>query len=345
MRRHLLGAALLAAGALAACSVPVDRVDVEPLLSPGASESPVAHTGTETASPSPASPLPSLTPAAADADFYLWADSQAQLAWRRAIDDGRDADAALLEKIATTPTAVWFGSWSNKATVARSVDNIVGSATRAGEIPVIVLYSIPARDCGAYSAGGLTAEQYLPWMDEVAEGINGRETWVILEPDALANLGDCSGQGDRVGLLAGAAEILDAAGARVYLDAGNPNWQSADEMASRLDQVGGDHLAGFALNVSNFASAADNRAYGDKIAAATGLHYVVDTSRSGNGWNGEWCNPRGRALGPAPERFSTGALDAYLWIKAPGESDGECNGGLAAGAWWETYALELARNA
>ena len=34
-----------------------------------------------------------------------------------------------------------------------------------------------------------------------------------------------------------------------------------------------------------------------------------------------------------------------LWIKTPGESDGECHGGPAAGAWWPTYALGLARRA
>lgn len=38
------------------------------------------------------------------------------------------------------------------------------------------------------------------------------------------------------------------------------------------------------------------------------------------------------------------ALDAYLWIKRPGESDGECRGGPAAGQWWPEYALGPARN-
>jgi endoglucanase len=38
-------------------------------------------------------------------------------------------------------------------------------------------------------------------------------------------------------------------------------------------------------------------------------------------------------------------LDALLWIKAPGESDGSCAGGPAAGVWWPAYALGLARRA
>jgi endoglucanase len=36
-------------------------------------------------------------------------------------------------------------------------------------------------------------------------------------------------------------------------------------------------------------------------------------------------------------------VDAYLWIKYPGESDGPCNGGPTAGQWWADYALGLAQ--
>jgi endoglucanase len=39
------------------------------------------------------------------------------------------------------------------------------------------------------------------------------------------------------------------------------------------------------------------------------------------------------------------SLDALLWVKLPGESDGACNGGPAAGQWWQEIALELAANA
>ncbi|MFI5427363.1 glycoside hydrolase family 6 protein [Aeromicrobium sp. UC242_57] len=72
---------------------------------------------------------------------------------------------------------------------------------------------------------------------------------------------------------------------------------------------------------------------------------VIDTSRNGAGSNGEWCNPSGRALGPEPQAGTAGSLDAYLWIKPPGESDGECGGGPPAGEFWTERALELAANA
>ena len=39
----------------------------------------------------------------------------------------------------------------------------------------------------------------------------------------------------------------------------------------------------------------------------------------------------------------TPGVDAYLWIKDPGGSDGPCNGGPAAGQYWAWYAEQLAQ--
>jgi endoglucanase len=103
--------------------------------------------------------------------------------------------------------------------------------------------------------------------------------------------------------------------------------------------------AGFAINVSNFKTDADNQVYGDAVSAKTGnKHYVVDTSRNGNGPGDTWCNPAGRALGQKPT-LGSGNLDAYIWVKYPGQSDGTCNGGPSAGTWWPDYALGLAQRA
>ncbi len=128
-------------------------------------------------------------------------------------------------------------------------------------------------------------------------------------------------------------------------------------------------------------------------------HFVIDTSRNGLGplnvtpfgaapYNqpagvlptlagGNWCNPPGAGLGLRPTA-NTGValLDAYLWIKVPGESDGSCdiaggarawdftpttrgasprrpeplrpavgNDGPGGGAWFPQQALQLAQNA
>jgi endoglucanase len=159
-------------------------------------------------------------------------------------------------------------------------------------------------------------------------------------------LGDCAGQGDRVGYLAYAAKALTLKGARVYIDAGHSGWLSPATAAARLNQVGMQYAVGFALNTSNYMTTAQETAYGQQISALLGgKTFVIDTSRNGNGGNGQWCNPSGRALGERPTLVGKGSVDAYLWVKLPGESDGACNGGPAAGVWFQSMALELARNA
>src|SRR5439155_100801 len=128
------------------------------------------------------------------------------------------------------------------------------------------------------------------------------------------------------------------------LAAGNAAWQPAGVMAARLRSAGIGAARGFALNVSNFRSTADSEAYGLAVSAALGggVPFVIDTSRNGAGPapGNVWCNPPGRGLG-TPPTTDTGRplVDAYLWVKAPGESDGACNGGPPAGTWWPEYAL------
>ncbi|MFE4602672.1 glycoside hydrolase family 6 protein [Kitasatospora indigofera] len=100
-------------------------------------------------------------------------------------------------------------------------------------------------------------------------------------------------------------------------------------------------------------------------------HFVVDTSRNGRGawtppqgkYSGDpqiWCNAPGRGIGARPTA-DTGVplVDAYLWVKTVGQSDGQCNrsvpGGTvdpeygvvdpAAGAWWPEQAQSLVQNA
>jgi endoglucanase len=101
-------------------------------------------------------------------------------------------------------------------------------------------------------------------------------------------------------------------------------------------------------------------------------HFVVDTSRNGVGpWDPsaagypdpqDWCNPPDRGLGIKTTANTGNPLaDAYLWVKIPGESDGECTRGLgpagetedpewglidpAAGDWFPEMALDLVHNA
>lgn len=115
-----------------------------------------------------------------------------------------------------------------------------------------------------------------------------------------------------------------------------------------------------------------DKAYGRLFVAArlrrepaTQKHAVIDTSRNGHGsWQppagkyGDaevWCNPPRRGLGRRPTLDTGNAyVDAFLWIKVPGESDGQCHRGTGgpgdpergvvappAGAWFAQQAREL----
>ncbi|MFC8718809.1 glycoside hydrolase family 6 protein [Kitasatospora sp. NPDC057198] len=111
--------------------------------------------------------------------------------------------------------------------------------------------------------------------------------------------------------------------------------------------------------------------YAERVPADAKLpHFVIDSSRNGQGpWTPEpgkytgdpqtWCNPPARGLGTRPTA-NTGQplLDAFLWIKVPGESDGSCTRGTAgpadpeygsvdpiAGGWWPEQARSLVANA
>jgi endoglucanase len=90
--------------------------------------------------------------------------------------------------------------------------------------------------------------------------------------------------------------------------------------------------------------------------AVAATHFVIDTSRNGDGPNsmqqyanapysqpasvigtlagGNWCNPPASGLGLKPTA-STGVplLDAYLWVKTPGQSDGQCDAAGGVRAW------------
>ena len=249
-------------------------------------------------------------------------------------------------QIASQPTATWLGEWSGD--VQAAANNLVANAAAQNAVPTIVAYNIPVRDCGSYSAGGAnSSDYYKSWIRQLANGVGQRKAIIILEPDALSQITclNSNDQAARYANLSDAVTILTSqTGASVYLDAGHSNWVSASDMSDRLKKANVGQARGFALNVSNFQTTGSSDSYGDRLTGLTNKPYVVDTSRSGNGSNGEWCNPRGRALGERPTTNVGGNIDAYLWVKVPGESDGSCNGGPAAGEWWDDYAQELIRN-
>ena len=301
--------------------------------------------------PAPA-PVPTTTATNPIAGATFWVDPYSNAkktadAWRLT----RPADATQMDKLASTATAKWIGSWNTN--VYADVSTFTTTMSAGGAVPVFVAYNIPQRDCGGLSGGNTTtADAYKAWIADFANGIGSRRAVVVLEPDALAAM-DCLSATDqalRTSLLKFAVQTFAAKGSiTVYLDAGNSHWKSASTMATRLIDAGVAMAQGFSLNVSNFLWTADNVSYGTQVSSLVGgKHFIVDTGRNGLGPTADyqWCNPAGRALGQRPTTATGNALvDAYLWIKTPGESDGACNGNPAAGQWMAEYALGLAQRA
>jgi endoglucanase len=291
------------------------------------------------------------------AGFKLWVDPDMSAAiqsvvWRRR---GRNRDAALINQIAAQPSAVWLTSGPPRSQVAA----IVSAAQSAHAVAQIVLYNIPHRDCGQYSAGGApTGRAYLAWVGAVAKGLGDHRVILILEPDAIDQaVSGCigaAGASERYGLLANATKLLlKDPNARIYLDAGDAGWLSPEQIFHAMYLSGVAYDAGFSLNVANFYSIAQSIIYGRELSGLLqSKHFVIDTSRNGNGppsaapGVNRWCNPPGRALGQVPTTQTGNSLvDAFLWIKDPGESDGACRPGEPpAGVWWPAYALSLVRN-
>ncbi|WP_229796272.1 glycoside hydrolase family 6 protein, partial [Saccharothrix coeruleofusca] len=184
------------------------------------------------------------------------------------------------------------------------------------------------------SGGGAPSHQaYRAWVDEVAAGLAGRPAAIVLEPDVLPIMSNCQSadqQRETMASMAYAGRKLKAGSsqAKVYFDIGNSAWLSPSEAANRLRGAdvanSGD---GIATNVSNYRTTSDEVAYAKAILNALGngrLKAVVDTSRNGNGPLGEeWCDPPGRAIGtPSTRNTGDGQIEAFLWVKLPGEADG-----------------------
>ncbi|PYY40207.1 MULTISPECIES: glycoside hydrolase family 6 protein [unclassified Curtobacterium] len=262
-------------------------------------------------------------------------------------DAGRVTTAERLAVIADQPLATWLTDPSVPETVD-TVRSVLAAARSQQATPVFVLYAIPDRDCGHWSRGGTAEDDYLPWVRAVVRALAGSHAVVLVEPDSIAQIAVCERLRDtRLPLLRKAVGALTGHGLTVYLDGGNENRVPVDTMAGWLRRAGVDRVQGFATNVSNFYRVDQERAYADELADAIGgdPHFVIDVSRNGQGWRGDWCNPDGAGLGQTPHvTRGTTRLDALLWVKTPGLSDGACNGGPAAGEWWESYALALVAN-
>ena len=266
----------------------------------------------------------------------------------------RHEDADYLSRISATPQARWVGDFTWNESNSDRVGLVVRQARDQDAIGVIAISGDPGAECEIAPGEEYQAsETYREFLEAVAEPMRGAdvEVWVVVEPGALVSLGDCEGQGNREAMLVDAVTTMADAGYTIYVDLGGVDQLSAAEAATRLQLLPLEQVDGFALNVGGYRTVEDQREYGDAVGEGRddndvrGLGFIIDTSRNGVGLSDpDPCNPPGQAIGKAPRLIGDGNLDAYVWIKRPGESDGTCNGGSVSGQFWLAGALELARN-
>ncbi|WP_437674794.1 glycoside hydrolase family 6 protein [Sorangium sp. So ce131] len=196
-----------------------------------------------------------------------------------------------------------------------------------------------------------------------------------------------------------ALKELDMPHVYQYIDAAHSGWlgwpdnqEKGAQIFSEVITAAGNppSVRGFATNVANYTvlrysegeetyDQQFNPCFGEydyvtqfgEALSAVGLgdkHFIIDTSRNGRGgiredW-GYWCNNIGAGMGERPKANPGGAprLDAFYWVKPPGDSDGTADKNAVrydlfcgyenadqrapeAGVWFHEYFVECVKNA
>jgi cellulose 1,4-beta-cellobiosidase len=225
---------------------------------------------------------------------------------------------------------------------------------------------------------------------------------IVLEPDSLSNLVTnlatpkcAASEGIYRRGTAYAVAQLSLPNVYIYMEAGHAGWIGWPKNLSKavklyreiLDLAGGpERIRGFFTNVSNYnvvkddnvrvrdpaAAPPDELGYVQTLAKAlagvgvTDKGYLIDTGRNGRAGvktaPGNWCNVKNAGLGERPRAAPAPLVDAYFYIKVPGESDGisdpaaprfDANcasddaapGAPQAGLLFERYLIDLLKNA
>jgi cellulose 1,4-beta-cellobiosidase len=268
-------------------------------------------------------------------------------------------------------------------------------------LSLYIVYDMPNRDCASKSSAGElkvsqngAARYRTEFIDPIAAQFAAHPELpivVVLEPDSLPNLATNMNLPSCVE----AIRKLNLPNVSIYLDAAHAGWLGWDDNREKAVKVfkkvlkaagGVDTIRGFATNTSNFTHLTNrdgaslestNPSYNEliyvkKLAVTLADHgirdkgFIIDTARNGKGqirkvW-GHWCNIKGAGLGERPRAAPAPFIDAYFWVKPPGESDGvsdpkaprfdpECASDDSApsapqaGQWFQSYFLDLVRNA
>ncbi|GMF53391.1 unnamed protein product [Phytophthora fragariaefolia] len=268
---------------------------------------------------------------------------------------GAKADHPELTSAIETLENYAIASWyTDRLTTQERSDMVSGLLRQCSEDTrlSIVVYGIPNKDCAAgLSSGGSvkSTSDYQTFLKDLTDAIGERKVLYVVEPDALGLLTQDGGCGSSAGYLDNlkvAVSALSAnANAELYVDVGY--WMlaygdSAGKVATVMKELGSSgRVKGVTINTSNYRSTDECAGYCKNFQTAmvsSDMSCIIDTSRNYNGSpTSDWCNVPTAGIGKPPTA-ETGVsnLDYFMWIKPPGESDGECaTGGTAAGTFYQ----------
>ena len=242
------------------------------------------------------------------------------------LKEGEFEDAGSLAAMMTTPQSVWLVGSSADEIKQTVRQHLWQARMQFNATPVFVVYNIPFRDCASYSAGGATnADEYLEWIDAIAETIGESKAKIMLEPDGLGiiphytPLGNDSPEwcqpdevdaetaaDERFYMMTEAVERFNAMGnVDVYLDATHVRWLGVGDIADRLSKAGIADSAGFFLNASNYQASDQLIKYGEWISSCLAF---ANNDEEG-GWrlgHYDWC---------ASQYYPANLDDTNTWVE------------------------------
>lgn len=244
--------------------------------------------------------------------------------------------------------------------------------------------------------------EYIDGIAAVLQQYSDMPVVLVVEPDSLGNMATNMGVAKCAGAkkvyedsVVYAIKKFQMPNVSLYLDAAHSGWLGWDGNRQKIIRIfrnvimkagGPQTVRGFATNVSNYTPLNNNdgkkleptnpcfneMTYVKKLAVELGnnglknMGFIIDTARNGAGgirrkW-GYWCNIKGAGLGERPRADPAPFVDAYFWLKPPGESDGVSDpsqprfdpfckspdsvaNAPQAGQWFESYFVDLVQNA
>jgi endoglucanase len=227
-------------------------------------------------------------------------DANQELASLRA--QGRHDEAAIVERIASQPRFAWFGPFAGPDRMR----DYVRRATAAGQVPLIALFNVEARECRDLA----TARRFYV---KAARAIGGRPAIIAFEPDSLGTMsGPRTAPACYDAIRYGIRVFSRLPATSTFMEAGASDWEGAPGMAPKLRRVEVCRVKGVLLNATHADWTHTNIRYGYALdrRLPCRLRILVNTAENGRGPTPRsvpkhWCD--------SGQRYGLGPPSAFPW--------------------------------